>query len=133
MKKLLATLSLAIACSTAAFAQNKLDAVAKFQTQSVQMGVLQQGNPGTATFVVTNTGKQPLIIENATASCGCTKPEYTLTPIAPGKTGFVKATYNAASPGHFDKSVTVKFKDIDEVMTLAISGDVSTTKPVITN
>lgn len=46
------------------------------------------------TFVVKNTGDSPLVITRITASCGCTQPEWTKAPIAPGKTGNVKVTYN---------------------------------------
>ena len=42
------------------------------------------------TFVVKNTGDSPLVITRITASCGCTQPEWTKAPIAPGKTGNVK-------------------------------------------
>jgi hypothetical protein len=45
-------------------------------------------------------------------------------PIAAGKNGTINATYNAASPGHFDKHLTVKFAGIDEVKSITLTGDV---------
>jgi hypothetical protein len=70
-------------------------------------GVIPQGTPVTTEFVVTNKSKTPLIITEVKTSCGCTTPDYTKTPIAPGKTGIVKASYNAAAMGDFNKSVTL--------------------------
>lgn len=60
-------------------------------------------------FVFTNVGKSPLIIHQASASCGCTIPEYTLKPIMPGKTGKISVTYNGKGrrPGVFRKSITI--------------------------
>ena len=46
------------------------------------------------TFTIKNTGDAPLVITRVTASCGCTRPEWTKSPIAPGKTGEGKLTYN---------------------------------------
>jgi hypothetical protein len=45
-------------------------------------------------FVVTNTGNQPLMIQNIVASCGCTTPEWTKSPIPPGGKGKVTAIYD---------------------------------------
>ena len=60
-------------------------------------------------FVFTNVGKSPLIIHQASASCGCTVPEYTLEPIMPGSKGKITVTYNGKGrrPGVFRKSVTI--------------------------
>ena len=71
-----------------------------------------------------NTGKEPLIITNAAASCGCTTPEWTKEPILPGKKGFVKATYNAASMGSFNKAVNVSSNAKKANVTLYIKGEV---------
>ncbi len=52
--------------------------------------------------------KSPLVIERVQPSCGCTAPDWTKEPIAPGKTGMVKATYGTQGrPGHFEKTMTV--------------------------
>ncbi len=60
-------------------------------------------------FVFTNVGKSPLIIHQASASCGCTVPEYTLEPIMPGEKGKITVTYNGKGrrPGVFRKSITI--------------------------
>ncbi|MEP7238279.1 MAG: DUF1573 domain-containing protein [Ferruginibacter sp.] len=123
MKKLVLTLT-AITCSVMLFAQKTAADVAKFATETVDLGKVKQGVPAVATFVVTNIGTEPLIIEQANPTCGCTMGDYTKSPIAPGKTGTITATYNAAAANHFDKHLTVKFAGIDEMKSITLTGDV---------
>jgi hypothetical protein len=54
-----------------------------------------------------NVGNKPLVIENATASCGCTVPERPEKPIAPGEEGMIKATFNGSGEGSILKQVHV--------------------------
>lgn len=110
--------------TTAAFAQPKADEVAKFNTETFDFGKVKQGIPVTATFVVTNVSNQPLIIEQAAPSCGCTVSDYTKEPIAPGKTGTIKAIFNAAALGPINKTVTVKFANVPDVKFVKLSGEV---------
>jgi hypothetical protein len=80
---------------------------------------IPQGTPVSCEFKVTNKGATPLIIQNTTGSCGCTVPEWTSQPIAQGKTGSVKATFNAAASGPFNKTITVTFNNgTTEVLTI---------------
>jgi len=65
-----------------------------------------------------------LIIEQANPTCGCTISDYTKEPIAPGKTGVINATYNAAAIGHFEKHLTVKFAGVAEMKSITFVGDV---------
>ncbi len=123
MKKLLLTLT-AFTFSAMLFAQKTAADVAKFTSETIDLGKIKQGIPAVATFVVTNVGKEPLIIEQANPTCGCTMGDYTKSPIAPGKTGTITATYNAAAASHFDKHLTVKFAGIDEMKSITITGDV---------
>ncbi|MBP6230420.1 MAG: DUF1573 domain-containing protein [Paludibacteraceae bacterium] len=59
-------------------------------------------------FVFQNTSKENLVVSRVQASCGCTTPDWSKEPIAPGKKGFVKVSYNPAGrPGNFNKSATV--------------------------
>ncbi len=135
MKKIL--LSAAVfALSATVFAQKKVDDIAKFTTETINLGKIKQGVPTKAVFTVTNISNQALIIENANPTCGCTISDYTKEPIAAGKTGIINATYNAAGVGHFDKHLTVKFAGIDEIKSITLTGDVvaaeefDKTKPV---
>ena len=123
MKRIL--LSAAVfALSATAFAQSKVADVAKFASETIDFGKIKQGVPQKGTFTVTNIGKTPLIIEQANPTCGCTISDYTKEPIAPGKTGVINATYNAAAQGHFEKHLTVKFAGVDEVKSITFTGEV---------
>ena len=121
MKQLLV---LAFLCfGIVAFGQTKNDV--KFTDVKHTFGKIKQNVPATYTFTFKNAStSKPLIIESATAQCGCTTPEYPKTPVQKGKTGTIKATYNAANPGAFTKTVTVKFANISEPVVLTIDGDV---------
>jgi len=66
-----------------------------------------------------------MVITNVAASCGCTTPDWTRDPIMPGGEGFVKATYNAASPGAFNKTVTVTSNIENGFVQLFIKGEVA--------
>ncbi|MCS6991871.1 MAG: DUF1573 domain-containing protein [Chitinophagales bacterium] len=79
----------------------------KFETETYDFGKIPRGIPVTHDFVFTNVGKEPIIISNVQASCGCTTPSWPKEPILPGKTGVIKVQYNAASPGSFNKSITI--------------------------
>lgn len=123
MKKILFTLA-AFAVTTVAIAQKKVTDVAKFKAEVIDLGKIEVGHPKTATFLVTNVSTEPLIIETANPTCGCTIGDYTKSPIAPGKDGKVTATYTAASVGTFTKTMTVKFAGVNEVKSITIKGEV---------
>ena len=84
----------------------------------------------TCTFTYTNVGGQDLVINQAIATCGCTVPEYTKTPVKPGEKGEIKVTYNGAGkfPGHFKKSITVRTNGAVEMTRLYIEGDMTEAK-----
>ena len=123
MKKIL--LSAAVFALTATvFAQKKVDDIAKFTAETINLGKIKQNVPTKAIFTVTNISNEPLIIEQASPTCGCTISDYTKEPIVAGKTGVINATFNAANVGHFDKHLTVKFAGIDEIKSITLTGDV---------
>jgi len=76
-------------------------------------------------FIVTNTGTEPLMIQNVVASCGCTTPEWTKAPIPAGGTGKVTAIFDPINrPGPFNKTLSVYSNTKPEVFTLTIKGEV---------
>ena len=99
--------------------------VFEWDAQTFDFGKIKQGVPVTHEFKFTNKGKVPLLIANAQPSCGCTTPDWTRQPIAPGEKGFIKATFNAASAGAFNKSVTVTANVETGTVMLMIKGEVS--------
>ncbi len=119
MKKLLFLITFVFS-ATFLWAQSE----AKFNETSHKFGDVPQNVPATTIFKFKNTSKAPLIIETATASCGCTSPQYPKTPILPGKTGDIRVAYNAAAIGRFSKSVTVKFAKVEQPVVLMIEGNV---------
>ena len=115
---------LALVFSASLMAQKTSDNVAKFKSETIDLGKLKVGNPTTATFYVSNIGSEPLIIEQANPTCGCTISNYTKEPIAAGKSGEINATYNAAGLGTFEKHLTVKFAGVDDIKSITIKGEV---------
>ena len=90
--------------------------------------------PQTFTFKFKNTGSKTLVLSDVKASCGCTTPEYTKAPIAPGKTGNIKVTFDPKNrPGPFNKSVTVKSNAENSVVVLKINGVVQEREKTLTD
>lgn len=103
---------------------SKAAATFNWTATSFDFGKIEKGIAVTHEFTFTNAGNEPLIISSVQASCGCTVAEYTKDPIPAGETGFVKATYNAAKPGVFSKTVTINANTEDAVVLLTIKGEV---------
>ncbi|GGB77978.1 hypothetical protein GCM10007424_17570 [Flavobacterium suaedae] len=95
---------------------------------SYNFGEIEKGVPASHEFTFKNTTDQTILITNVKASCGCTATKYTKTPIKPGETGSITATYNARNPGNFNKSVTVTTNDSDVKKVLRIKGKVVATE-----
>jgi hypothetical protein len=123
MKKLLFSI-VALTLTTGIFAQKKSDDVAKIKSETIDLGKLKQDNATAAVFEVLNIGTEDLLIEQANPTCGCTISDYTKDKIAPGKTGTIKATYNAKNLGMFEKHLTVKFAGCDDMKSITIKGEV---------
>jgi hypothetical protein len=126
MKKLFLALFI-FGASSAVFAQSdakKADEVVKFKEMKHDFGKIKQGVPVTYDFVFTNVGETPVIIENASASCGCTTPTWPQQPIMKGKSDKIKAGFNAAAPGVFEKGIFVKVKGYDYPIEIKITGEV---------
>lgn len=99
-------------------------AAISFEETEYDMGQIIQGTPVSHTFSFTNTGNADLKIESVKPGCGCTVAEYTKEAIAPGETGFITATYNAAGVGVFTKTVSVKTNASETSMMLRFKGEV---------
>jgi len=97
--------------------------VLQMKETAFNFGTIPQGKPVYHFFEVTNTGKEPLKIDNVQTSCGCTTPEWSRDPIAPGATTMVKVGYNAAAEGNFEKSITILYNQ-SQAKHVKISGTV---------
>ena len=87
-----------------------------------EFGEITQGEKVSYDFKFKNTGKTPLIITDASATCGCTVPEYPKTPIKPGESGTIKVIFDSTGKlGLQDKVVTItsnanpRFEDLHVV------------------
>ncbi len=123
---LLRFLILLMACLalTPAMAADKVPAV-KFETQRQDVGTIyEKKGKVSVEYQFTNTGDAPLVIISCSASCGCTKPEYPQEPIAPGKSGVIKVTYNPQNrPGEINSAITVRTNDKkNRKITLRLTG-----------
>lgn len=87
-------------------------------------GTIEQGANGNCEFTFTNKGKEPLVLSNVKASCGCTVPQWTREPIEPGKTGVINVRYNTSLVGNFNKSITVTSNAANSTVLLRIKGNV---------
>jgi hypothetical protein len=67
----------------------------RFDKETYDFGKIKQGEVVSYRFAFTNTGKAPLIISNATATCGCTVPAWPKTPVLPGDTASIAVTFNS--------------------------------------
>jgi preprotein translocase subunit SecY len=106
------------------FAQEK-QAEIKFAETSHDFGSIVEGAQATYEFSFTNTGNVPLVLSSVNASCGCTTPQWTKDPIAPGQTGKITAVFNSSGKGGpFSKSITVHSNAKSGSIVLTIKGNV---------
>jgi hypothetical protein len=121
MKKIV-FLVIAVLSIATVFAQGKTPL--EFKEVKHTFGKIKQNVPATYTFKFKNVSTTPVIIESATAECGCTTPVYPKGVIAKGAANEIKVTYNAANMGSFTKKVTVKIAKVAEPIILTIDGEV---------
>lgn len=103
---------------------------------SYNFGTINEADgPASHVFIIRNTGTGPLVITRVTASCGCTQPEYSKEPIAPGKTGELKITFDPKGrPGPFHKTISIYSNGRKGTFNLTVKGEVKpkSIQPVIT-
>lgn len=127
MKKIIFIMMMLVAGITSTFAQAQI----KFDKLSYDFGTFSEDHAEQkCTFTFTNVGNQPLVINQAVASCGCTVPTYTKAPIKPGQKGSVAITYNGKGkfPGHFKKTITIRTNGVPEMTRLYIEGNMQEVK-----
>lgn len=81
--------------------------VMTFAEGEFDFGTIDQGTPQEHIFKFTNTGEADLIIVDAKSSCGCTVPEFTKDPVAPGETGELLVKFNGSGKNQVSKTVTI--------------------------
>lgn len=104
--------------------QPATDDFLKLKVTEYNFNQIPQGKPVYYNFEITNTGKTELKLDDVRASCGCTTPEWSREPIAPGATAKIKVGYNAAAEGYFDKSITLMYNNSTQSKQIRIIGTV---------
>jgi hypothetical protein len=113
--------------------ENKNSAEIKFEVESFDFGTIKQGDKVTYDFNFVNSGKEPLIISNATGTCGCTVPQWPKEPIAKGGKGTIHVEFNSAGKiGMQDKTVTISSNAKSSQVVLHLKGNVEATTPAKT-
>ncbi len=98
----------------------------EFTEMEYDFGNINEGKVVEHVFNFTNNGQAPLVISNITASCGCTSPEWTKTPVNPGEKGFVKVVFNStAKSGAQAPTVTIQANTNPTVTRLRMKGSVT--------
>lgn len=93
----------------------------KFESEEHDFGTIKEGDVVSHTFKFTNVGESPLIIQNASASCGCTVPQWTKTPVPVGGTGEIQVKYDSKNKsGIENKTVSITANTVPEVTRLTI-------------
>ena len=95
-----------------------------FESTEIDYGIIQQNAEPYREFHFTNTGDAPLIIKNAKGSCGCTVPEWSKEPVAPGESSIIKVRYATNRIGKFTKSITLTTNEVVSTRKLRIKGEV---------
>ena len=96
-----------------------------FPDTTHDFGMMSAGERAEHEFSFKNTGKSPLIITEASSSCGCTIPTFSHQPIPPGGSGTMKVLFSSAGKqGHILKSITVSSNAFPAVRILTITAEV---------
>ena len=110
------------------FSQDKVAAqkvgTFKFDNEEIDYGKIAHNADGVRVFKFTNTGDAPIVITNATGSCGCTVPTYPKNVILPGETGEINVKYATDRIGAFTKTVTLTSNASEPSKVLRIKGEV---------
>lgn len=132
MKKIVTGLLLLCFVAFSAFSQEEINTNQDtkdhpeiyFENTIHDFGTIEYKGDGTCEFVFKNTGKEPLLLTNVKASCGCTTPTWPKSPINKGKKGTIVVKYNTKIIGAFTKTIRVYSNAKTSPVTLRITGTV---------
>lgn len=95
-----------------------------FTETTHDFGAMKKGSAVVYKFQYKNTGKEPLIIFDCKAGCGCTTPKCSKEPLKQGKTGFIEVHYDSTRAGTFAKEVMVTSNAKNPYINLVIKGTI---------
>jgi len=98
-----------------------------FDEKEFDFGTINQNDIVEHSYTFTNTGEVPLIIENASASCGCTVPDWPKEPIAPGATSVINVKFDSkGKKGVQNKQITIRANTNPNFTKVNLKGNVLT-------
>jgi hypothetical protein len=103
-------------------------AVLTFEKTEIDYGNIEKGADPLRKFKFKNTGTEPLVIQSAQGSCGCTVPSYKKEPILPGESSEIEVRYDTQRVGPFQKQVTLTTNESVPTRVLTIKGVVADKK-----
>ena len=114
-------------CQTSAKESNPNAPEISFAATTHDFGTIPLKGVAECEFTFTNTGKEPLIIQRCSATCGCTVPSCPSDkPIKPGEKGTIKVKYTTTNvPGKFDRSFTVSSNAKNSSVIVTIKGEIA--------
>ena len=98
--------------------------VIEFVESEYDFGTIEDGTVVEHTFKFKNTGVEPVILTQVTASCGCTTPDYTQTPVAPGKQGLINVSFNSTGQLGAQQKIITVLSNTEKPQTVSIKGTV---------
>lgn len=100
--------------------------VFEFPESNHDFGTITEGEEVEKIFRFKNVGEAPLIISSATASCGCTVPNWPKEPIPVGGEGEIQVKFNSkGKPGIQNKTVTITANTYPKTSRLQIKANVT--------
>lgn len=96
----------------------------KLDKMEHDFGKIKEASDNHCTFLVTNTGEKPLIIQDVKASCGCTTPVKPEKPIAPGKSDKIEVGFKPSGKGDIEKTVTITANTDPQITIVKIKAEV---------
>lgn len=101
--------------------------VMTFTEKEFDFGTIKQGEVVRHTFHFKNTGQKPIIIDNASSSCGCTVPTYPRDPVPPGGEGSLDVEFNSSGKsGQVTKVVVVRANTVPNINEVTVKVNITT-------
>ncbi|MGN0019943.1 MAG: DUF1573 domain-containing protein [Sphingobacterium hotanense] len=97
----------------------------EFEEEAFNFGTIKEGEVVEHVFKFKNTGDFPVVLAQVSASCGCTTPTYTSTPVKPGESGEISVKFDSnGQVGQQQKIITIASNAEKPVTTVQLKGEV---------
>lgn len=98
--------------------------LAEAEPAVINFGLLEGKETRTTRVKLTNRGKEPLVLLEATADCGCTETIFSREPLPPGKSTWVEIRFTPTDRGTFSKTIRL-YANVSEPILLTLRGEVA--------